>query len=96
MQIHENMLWPAERHSELIAEAQQLHVAARAVREARLAEVEAAVGATLAKRGAPAHQLKAVSSLPSRRTAWRSAAWRMGHSLVTVGRRLERLGDAAD
>src|SRR5690554_532431 len=99
MQIQDHMLWPVTRHKELIAEARQIHVAARAVREARKVErqgpeSQGPVVTSVAKRGAPPHQLRALGSPPSRRTAWRSAAWRMGHSLVAVGRRLERLGDA--
>lgn len=94
MQIAEHMLWPVTRHKELIAEARQIHEAARAVRGARRDEGQDMT--KVVKRGAPPYQRKGVGSLPSRRTAWRSAAWRMGHSLVVVGRRLERLGDAAD
>ena len=94
MQITGHMPWPVTRHKELIAEARQIHEAARAVREAREAKGQDVT--TVVKRGAPPYQRKGVGSLPSRRTVWRSAAWRMGHSLVVVGRRLERMGDAAD
>ncbi len=96
MQIHEHTLWPAARHTELIAEAQRLHEAARAVREARRGRGEAQASDTAVQHGAPAHHLTSVRSQPSRRPAWRAAAWSMGRSLVTVGRRLERLGGAAD
>ena len=96
MRIHENMLWPGDRHEELIAEARQIHEAARAVREARKAERQAALARLAFQHVAPERRLYAVSSPPSRRSAWRTAAWHMGHSLVTVGRQLERLGDSTE
>src|SRR5690554_3473569 len=75
MQIYEHLLWPAARHKDLIAEARQIHEAASAVREARKVEREGPesqgpVVTSVAKRGAPPHQLRALGSLPSRRTAW--------------------------
>ena len=94
MQLHESKLWPAQRHEELIAEARRLHEAARAVRVARDEGGRLALGRSTAQHHAPERRLSTISSPPSRRTTWRSAAWHMGHSLVTVGQRLERLGDS--
>lgn len=96
MQIHEDMLWPAGRHVELIAEARRLHEAANAVRQARRGSEVGAVSAVAGRLGAPAHRLRITGSPPDRRSAWRTAARRMGRSLVTAGRRLERFGGAVD
>lgn len=97
-EVFEHLVRPRSRHEEILVEVGRLHEAARAVRQARGAEAERlhADGAGNRHHGAPSHRAPAGGSLPSRRPAWRSAAKRMGNSLVTVGRRLERLGGAAD
>ena len=95
------------RQKELLDEAHRLHRASKAVREAKGAA--AAPGAPAhADKGANARGSAQTShgSTP-RRTgrppaankrrvpAWRSAAARMGSSLVAVGERLERLGTSS-
>lgn len=84
-----------EFHQERIEDAQLVHVAARAVREARIAanEVDAATR-TRSDQG-PGSILRSVArghSPTSRRPAWRSAVESFGHTLVLVGQRLEHMG----
>ncbi len=93
------------RQKELIEEARRLHESARAVREAKR-EARAARTAHLAgasttphtpATGGPARVPPRAGSVRGAKAprqplpVWRSAAARMGSSLVAVGERLERL-----
>lgn len=81
-----------EHQRELLKEAERLHVAARAVREARVEKAvhpPAAFPAGTGSMGAPHRGL-----LQRRPTGWQAAAHRLGGSLVAVGHRLERVGRA--
>lgn len=90
------------RQKELLEEARRLHVASRAVREARAAKAGKNGLARLgvARHGAAPGRVgtrrAGHAARPSRsRPVWRTAAARMGTSLVAVGKRLEHLGRRA-
>jgi len=92
------------RQQELLKEAEHLHLASRAVRGMKLASGRRRV----AKRGSISGGRTTAAAIPamprrkasergstpslSRRPAWRTAAGKVGSSLVTVGKRLEHVG----
>lgn len=92
--------WPLARHEELLAEARVIHEAANAARTARAARREArlhqATGAVTELPRRVVERTSPTTPPPSRLRQgdpWRSAARRMGTSLVAVGRRLEGLSE---
>lgn len=82
-----------DRQPELLREARMLHRAKQAVREATaIARSGSAANAADLTRLANAWRLQGVARASRPALSWRTAAARMGTSLVTFGRRLECLG----
>ncbi len=88
------------RQKELLEEARRLHMGAKAVRGAKAparvtAKSERGVGSTVGDGARPPRAGSKISAQtcppPTPVPAWRSAAARMGSSLVGLGERLERL-----
>ncbi|HZJ08382.1 MAG TPA: hypothetical protein VFD39_01680 [Trueperaceae bacterium] len=87
-----------DRQQELLNEAQRLHVANRAVRDAKASlasrrrAVNTSVDTAVEAPTSPGARHRVAPGRTRRvRPAWRAAAGRVGSSLVIVGKRLEGL-----